>query len=119
MIALRSAVLFALVSCGAPAPATPAENEPTPASPVSRCDEIATRFLAAVSAGTGECASSQDCGCYNPVHGGLGCGGVTDATTIAQLSSLEAEFHAASCPWPHQCGPWACAPRCESGRCAQ
>jgi hypothetical protein len=63
------------------------------------CADIRARFNAAHAARTDVCKSDGDCGCFNPVGGPqLGCGGVTDAATVAKLSVIEAEFHAASCP---------------------
>jgi hypothetical protein len=85
--------------------------------PSASCRELAERFQQVLDQGTGPCSHSDDCACYNPVSAGAGCGGVTDAPTAVRLAELEREFHARDCPWPHQCAPWACAPRCDSGRC--
>jgi hypothetical protein len=95
--------------------------EPSAAAPASpfadRCEPPRARFRAASVAATGACATDAECGCFNPVVDEAGCGGVTDATTAAALAAIERDFHAASCPWPHQCAPWACEPTCRAGRC--
>jgi hypothetical protein len=82
----------------------------------ARCSAIGRRFRAELDKG-GACATDADCGCYNPVASGLACGGVTDRATAGRLSLLEVEFHAAKCPWPHQCAAQVCAPKCRAGRC--
>jgi hypothetical protein len=82
------------------------------------CAEIRRRFDAALATRTDRCSTAADCGCYNPVGGQhLGCGGVSDAATVAKLAEIEKEFHARRCTWTHQCGPWACAPQCVNQRC--
>jgi hypothetical protein len=96
----------------APAAAT------TPAS-ANACADIRARFNAAHAKRTDTCSADSDCACFNPVGGPqLGCGGVTDAATSKKLGAIEAEFHAASCPWTHNCAAWACAPKCVAGRCS-
>jgi hypothetical protein len=83
------------------------------------CRELAERFQRVLDQASGTCSASTDCGCYNPVSARAGCGGVTDAKAAAKLAEIEREFHAQDCPWPRQCAPWACAPRCASGRCTR
>lgn len=113
-------------------PRAPASSGPAPsaAPPGARptwavdgdtpaCADVRRRFSETLAKATGACATAADCGCYDPVAAGLGCGGVTDAATAKALRDVEAELHANRCRWPHSCGPWACAPRCESGRCAR
>jgi len=120
-------VLFGVAACsksaGDPnvgAPSTPTPESGSAAGPASTsCDVIAARFRTALSATAGTCRTDADCACYNPVITEAGCGGITDATTAAQLAAIEREFHAASCPWPHQCAAMSCQPHCASGRCAQ
>ena len=70
-----------------------------------------------MAAATGSCETNSDCGCFNPVVGEAGCGGITDRTTTDELGAIEQRFHADNCPWPHQCGPWSCQPECREGRC--
>jgi hypothetical protein len=70
-----------------------------------------------MAAATGACAAASDCGCFNPVVEEAGCGGITDAVTTRELQAIETRFHADGCPWPHQCGAWACVPVCHEGRC--
>lgn len=133
-----------LVAAGASCDRTPATREPPPldASPrrglpdavevapsaipagdaatLDPCADIRARFNAVHAARTDTCKSAGDCACFNPVGGPqLGCGGVTDATTAKKLAAIEAEFHAASCPWTHNCGPWKCEPQCVAGRCTR
>jgi hypothetical protein len=86
---------------------------------VTPCASIRARFNEAHAKRTDTCSTNSDCACFNPVGGPqLGCGGVTDAATSKKLDAIEAEFHAASCPWTHQCPASACMPKCVSGRCA-
>lgn len=88
---------------------------PPPAS--DACASVQERFKARLDRASGACTTDADCGCYNPVHGALGCGGRTDAATAAALRELEAEFHRHGCRWPHQCAPQECEPACVAGRC--
>jgi len=91
-----------------------------PAGSADACAEIRRRFDAALATRTDACATDADCGCYNPVAGPhLGCGGVTDAATVARLAAIQQEFHAKQCAWTHNCAAWACAPKCVSKRCSQ
>lgn len=84
----------------------------------ARCEDIRSRFRATLAKRTDACKTAADCGCYNPVGGpDEGCGGVTDNATIAKLDVLQREFEKVPCAWTHQCGAWACAPRCDAGRC--
>jgi hypothetical protein len=83
----------------------------------SSCSIIASRFRSTLRLASGSCATAADCGCYNPVIEEAGCGGVTDGVTAAKLGTIEADFHKASCPWPHVCAASACAPQCSSGKC--
>jgi hypothetical protein len=84
--------------------------------PDDRCAAIRARFTAVHAERTDTCKQDADCACFNPVGGpALGCGGVTDAKTGAELAAIEREFHAASCEWTHQCGPSRCDPQCRAG----
>jgi hypothetical protein len=128
------AVVF-LIACGsetkpgAPAPvapppagsaAPPATPPPATADAADPCPAIRARFAAALAARTDACKTDGDCACYNPVGGDdEGCGGVTDAPTAKQLETIEAEFHAASCRFTHNCAAWQCAPKCKAGRCGR
>jgi hypothetical protein len=142
-ILLSSLALLLLGSagCGAEGPPTRAEGEavappaedraePAPSSgegqgdaegeepqAAGSCEAIAARFRTAMSAATGRCESDADCMCFNPVVSEAGCGGITDRPTATRLATIESDFHTAGCPWPHQCGPWACRPACQEGHC--
>jgi hypothetical protein len=96
-----------------------AEDAVVAEQPAGSCLEVAERFQQVLDQATGTCSNSTECACHNPVSAGAGCGGVTDATTAAALAEIEREFHALGCPWPRLCAPWACAPRCLSGRCSR
>jgi hypothetical protein len=96
--------------------AGPGPTNETDAS--ATCAAIAERFRQTLASASGACATDADCGCYNPVVAEAGCGGVTDQHTAVALGELQTEFLASGCDWPHQCGPWACEPRCDDGRCA-
>jgi hypothetical protein len=104
-----------------PAPAPPASAPPpSPGNAADPCVDIRKRFDAALATRTDACATAADCGCYNPVGGPhLGCGGVTDAPTVAKLAAIEREFHARSCAWTHNCAAWACTPSCVNKRCTR
>ncbi len=136
-----ASALIATAACKAPAanppatatasaPATPSVAPSETASPVPRnridptpdpvthpCVVVQAKFKKRVDEANGACKKDLDCACYNPVHGDLGCGGVTDSVTAAALRKMEDEFHRLGCAWPHQCAPWACTPKCVSGRC--
>jgi hypothetical protein len=88
------------------------------APPTEACAEIAARFRDALTTASAVCTTDADCGCYSPVAADAGCGGVTDRATADTLADLERRFHAASCPWPHQCPASLCNPTCVEGRCA-
>ncbi|HEY8431399.1 MAG TPA: hypothetical protein VIL20_23625 [Sandaracinaceae bacterium] len=91
---------------------------PSSDTPAARaCEDIQQQFRHAMARATGRCSADTDCGCFNPVVGEAGCGGITDRATADALSEIEHAFHAARCPWPHQCGPWRCEPVCRDGRC--
>jgi hypothetical protein len=83
----------------------------------ARCAELQQRFAQVLAAAPGRCRDASECGCYNPVAPGTGCGGVTDALTARRLGEIQAEFLGAGCRWPVQCGPQACRPQCVAGRC--
>lgn len=122
---MRCLALFALLAaCGAePAPVVAPPPEPPPAPPaappasVDPCTAHQAAFRAALASASGTCTTDTECGCFNPVVGEAGCGGITDAATAARLGAIEADFHRDGCPWPHLCGPWACTPVCREGRC--
>jgi hypothetical protein len=99
----------------APAPAAETDDDGEPEND-SACSVIQEEFRRTLETATGQCVTDDDCGCFSPVAGG--CGGITDSATTARLGEIEARFHAADCPWPNQCGPWACVPFCEAGRCS-
>ena len=40
-----------------------------------------------------------------------------DDAEATALATIEKNFHAASCPWPHMCGAQTCNPECVAGRC--
>lgn len=97
----------------------PATREPPSAAGGNACADIRARFNAEHAKRTDACSANSDCGCFDPVGGpALGCGGVTDSATSKKLDAIEAEFHAASCPWTHQCAASVCAPKCVAGRCS-
>ena len=122
-----AATLIVLAACSpspgeprAGAPAThEAENRDDRGHESGDCAAIAARFRQALGEATGTCSSDSDCACYNAVIPEAGCGGITDAATAARLAGIEHDFHAASCPWPHQCGASLCQPHCTSSRCAR
>ena len=106
------------LGCGAEPPQQSPEPEPAPApAPVSACDGHSADFRARMATATGSCTSDAECGCFNPVVGEAGCGGITDRASSDALGVIEATFHADACPWPHRCAPWACEPACREGRC--
>jgi hypothetical protein len=86
--------------------------------PADTCPQIAASFRDALKSAGGACTTAADCACYNPVVADAGCGGVTDRATADALADLERRFHAAGCPWPHQCAAWVCNPACVEGRCS-
>lgn len=112
------AVVFALLvsACGAEPSAVPPPPAVAP-PPGDPCDVHRAAFRAALASATGACTADAECGCYDPVVGEAGCGGITDGATAARLSAIEADFHRDDCPWPHMCGPWSCTPVCREGRC--
>ena len=99
------------------APLVPPAAPPVPAAVADPCEVHRASFRAAIASATGTCTADAECGCFNPVVGEAGCGGITDAVTAARMAAIEAAFHAADCPWPHACGPWSCTPVCREGRC--
>lgn len=119
----RSLLLILLaVGCSSEAPpaATATATAPPPPAATDACADIRRRFDAALGKRTDACSTAADCGCFNPVGGPhLGCGGVTDAATVAGLAAIEKDFHAQRCAWTHSCAAWACAPRCIDQRCTQ
>jgi hypothetical protein len=127
MVAVRVIVVVALAACsskGQPAPdpmPAPVVLDATPApKPVDACADIRARFTAMYATRTDTCTTAADCGCYNPVGGPeMGCGGVTDATTVAKLGAIQQEFHAAGCQFTHDCAAWQCDPKCTAGRCSR
>lgn len=128
VVALLAALVLGCSSERPPAP-HPAPVAPAPAITAPRVDAAGTpdadacvairaRFAQVLAARTDRCDTDADCACYNPVGGpDEGCGGVTDATTARALAAIEVEFHAAKCPWTHNCGAWGCAPTCDQHRC--
>lgn len=80
------------------------------------CAELRERFSKALGAAPMTCKVAADCVCYAPVPADS-CGGVVDAETGRALAKIEAEFHAAKCPWVLDCKPWECAPKCAAGHC--
>ena len=105
---------------GRPTPAAPTSTTPAGPSTSDTCAAIRARFNAVHAARTDDCVSDADCGCFNPVGGPhLGCSGVTDVATANKLQDIQREFHAASCPWTHNCAAQLCAPKCRSGRCSR
>ena len=131
-VTARTLILVLLVvGCSSDPPAAPktggsgsvtatSPGTPAPADAADACAEVRRRFDAALATRTDGCSTAADCGCYNPVGGPhLVCGGVTVAATVAKLTEIEKEFHAGRCAWTHQCGPWACAPKCVNQRCMQ
>lgn len=96
-------------------PEAEAERSAPPAA--DACAVHAAEFRRAMARATGQCSADTDCGCFDPVVGEAGCGGITDRATADRLQEIERAFHASSCPWPHQCGPWRCEPVCRDGRC--
>jgi hypothetical protein len=99
-----------------PAP-TPAPT-PTPTPTVDDpCAEIRTRFNAELAKKTDACNTDADCACHGAEGGG--CGGVTDKATATRLAPISKEFHDKGCRYLVQCAAWACAPKCQNGRCSQ
>ncbi|MBI2897183.1 MAG: hypothetical protein HYY06_26740 [Deltaproteobacteria bacterium] len=132
----RPWIALVLVACGsdplppaAPIPAPAASPDPSPAgtsaptppppAAARPCAGVQSRFADTLARAAGTCAAAGDCGCYNPVAPGTGCGGVTDRATSQELAGIEAEFHAQGCEWPIQCAAWTCDPRCVEGRCGR
>ena len=95
-------------------PSTPSSDEESDADP---CRAIQEEFGRVLRTATGSCTQDDECGCFDPVIGEAGCGGITDSATTNQLRAITTRFHEAGCPWPHQCGPWACMPVCREGQC--
>lgn len=96
--------------------APPSEPAPPTGAP-DACDVHRAAFRAAMASATGACSDASECGCFNPVVGEAGCGGITDAATATRLGEIERAFHEDDCPWPHACPAWSCVPTCEAGRC--
>ncbi|MFO0551321.1 MAG: hypothetical protein U0271_23225 [Polyangiaceae bacterium] len=115
---------------GAQTSSTPAaSSSPAPSvsasatsAPKDRCADLSDRFRAVMKQATGVCKTDADCGCFQPVVEEAGCGGITDKATTDRLDALTSQFLSSAngqraCSWPHQCGPWACEPVCQRGRC--
>jgi len=104
----------AVVSCNKPKEKASVEVDSAP-PPV--CLGMAAKFRDTLSHATGTCHVNGDCGCYNPVVEEVGCGGVTDLGTSEKLRTIETDFLASGCPWPHLCAAVMCAPVCHEGKC--
>jgi hypothetical protein len=101
-----------------PVEPAPVHDEPAPIEPVDACGDLIAEYASILDASSGTCATDADCGCY---QGGVGpragCGGVTDRTSTTRLDALLERYRNAGCNYTQLCGPWACNPRCNAGRC--